>query len=371
MEYECDIAVVGMGIVGLAHAYFAAKAGEKVILMDGDQRPVGASARNFGFVTISGQASGEMWRFARRTREVWAELVDKAGIRVHQNGVHIIAQRPEAARVLEAFHNSYMGEETQIISSKNFLNNFEAPFKKNICSVLFSPHEMRINPIEALSQLLQYLEQEMGVKVLRQFPVQSVDSGLCESIKGKVKSSFVYLCTGDSNSHFFKNQIDFTRCKLQMLKIGSNGFKFPSTIMTDLSLARYTGFRSLPEADDLEKRLKLECQNQLDHGIHLIVAQNMDGSLVIGDSHEYSHRPDPFQSEMIDRLILRELKDLVDIGEINVLDRWIGTYAHSKQKDWGTEEVAHNVFHSVITSGAGMSTSLAIAEKNIQKALNL
>ena len=67
-----DVAVVGMGIVGLAHALAAARAGLKGVVIDREPAARGASIRNFGFVTVSGQARGEMWGLARRTRDVWA-----------------------------------------------------------------------------------------------------------------------------------------------------------------------------------------------------------------------------------------------------------------------------------------------------------
>lgn len=61
-----DLAIVGGGIVGLAHAWAARREGLSVIVVDRDQRAVGASVRNFGFVTVTGQGRGETWRRADR-----------------------------------------------------------------------------------------------------------------------------------------------------------------------------------------------------------------------------------------------------------------------------------------------------------------
>jgi glycine/D-amino acid oxidase-like deaminating enzyme len=49
-----DVVVVGAGILGLAHAHEARKRGLSVVVVDKDERCVGASIRNFGFVTVSG-----------------------------------------------------------------------------------------------------------------------------------------------------------------------------------------------------------------------------------------------------------------------------------------------------------------------------
>ena len=45
-----DLAVVEAGILGLAHALAASRAGLRTVVLERDARAVGASIRNFGFV---------------------------------------------------------------------------------------------------------------------------------------------------------------------------------------------------------------------------------------------------------------------------------------------------------------------------------
>jgi glycine/D-amino acid oxidase-like deaminating enzyme len=59
-----DLAVVGGGVIGLAHAYWAARAGKHVAVVERDRRANGASIRNFGFITVTGQERGDNWRGA-------------------------------------------------------------------------------------------------------------------------------------------------------------------------------------------------------------------------------------------------------------------------------------------------------------------
>src|ERR1700677_1063439 len=100
---EYDLAVVGAGIVGLAHAYAAAKLGARVVVIERDLAANGASVRNFGFITVTGQERGEMWRRAMRSRDVWAEVAVEADIPIHHRGLVLTARRPESVEVLEAF----------------------------------------------------------------------------------------------------------------------------------------------------------------------------------------------------------------------------------------------------------------------------
>ena len=104
-----DVAVVGAGIVGLAHALAAARLGKRVVVVDRDAQANGASVRNFGFITVTGQARGETWARARRSREVWAEIAPQAGIEIVQRGLLLATRRPESRELLAAFLQTEMG----------------------------------------------------------------------------------------------------------------------------------------------------------------------------------------------------------------------------------------------------------------------
>src|SRR3954454_22208235 len=90
-----DLAVVGAGIVGLAHALAASRRGKRVVVIDRDARANGASIRNFGFVTVTGQERGETWARAVRSRDVWLEVAAQAGIEIEQEGLLVVGRRPE------------------------------------------------------------------------------------------------------------------------------------------------------------------------------------------------------------------------------------------------------------------------------------
>ncbi len=51
MSQHYDVAIVGAGICGLAHALAAARLGKRVVVVDREAHANGASIRNFGFIT--------------------------------------------------------------------------------------------------------------------------------------------------------------------------------------------------------------------------------------------------------------------------------------------------------------------------------
>lgn len=104
-----DLIIVGAGIVGLAHALAAARRGKRVLVLDREAQANGASIRNFGFVTVTGQERGYVWNLAARSAAIWREIAGPAGIAIEQNGLLLVAQRPEAVAVIDAFLATEMG----------------------------------------------------------------------------------------------------------------------------------------------------------------------------------------------------------------------------------------------------------------------
>ena len=67
---DADVLIVGAGIIGLAHAYIAAKAGKKVLVLERSLGASGASIANFGMLWPIGQTAGRMFDLAIRSRSI-------------------------------------------------------------------------------------------------------------------------------------------------------------------------------------------------------------------------------------------------------------------------------------------------------------
>src|SRR5258708_38989502 len=88
-----DLAVVGAGIVGRSCARAAGLKGLRVVVIDRDAQANGASGRNFGFITVTGQERGAVWNLARRTCAIWQEVARDAGIPILQRGLWMTTRR--------------------------------------------------------------------------------------------------------------------------------------------------------------------------------------------------------------------------------------------------------------------------------------
>lgn len=362
-----DLAVVGAGILGLAHALAAARAGKSVVVIDRCAHSVGASVRNFGFVTITGQRRGATWRRARRSRDVWAEVAGPAGIPIEQRGLVMLARREEARAVLEAFMATEMALDCQLLSGVDARSRWPMFSAATTTSALWSPHEIRVESRTAIPQLAAWLAGAWGVHFLRPVAVQSISLPRIQTSGGVIEAETCVVCPGDDLVSLYPEIIvarDVTLCTLQMLRLASPGANLPAPLMSDLGLTRYRGYADLPEASALAARIAQEQPRHLEHGIHLIAVQSADGSLVVGDSHRYGDTPDPFSEQAVEDLILDEFEAATGRAPTPILERWTGVYA-SAAEDMFMASPEPGVRLVMVTSGTGASTAFAIAEETI------
>lgn len=367
MSQKYDLAIVGAGVVGLGHALAALKRGLKAIVIDRDARANGASVRNFGFVTVTGQQRGECWSRAMRSRDIWAEVAPKAGIEVVHRGLLVSVRRPEAMPVLDAFMATEMGEGCALLTPAQTRERLPA-LGGEMVGALWSPHDMRVESREAIPKLAAYLASQ-GVTFRRETAVTGVEPGKVHTSGGTVEAERIVVAPGDDFHTLFEDRFKaygVTRCKLHMLRVSDPRLgRLPGSVMSDLSLGRYLGYADLPEAEPLKARLKAEQAEHLAHGVHLIVVQSADGSLVVGDSHHYDATPDPFAPDFVDDLILDEYAAVFGRGPERVVERWIGTYASAPDRLAFIDRPEDSVRLVVVTSGTGASTGFAIAEEAV------
>lgn len=363
-----DLAVVGAGIVGLAHALAAARRGKRVIVLDRDAQANGASVRNFGFVTVTGQEAGDCWEKACRAREVWAELAAEAKIPVILRGLVLTARLEESEAVIDAFLKTPMGEKCSKIGYDEALAHVPALRREAVRAALYSPHEIRVESRTAIPLVTRYLAERYGVEFLWQTSVTAVAPPRIETSSGVIEAEAAVICPGDDFHGLFPERIaayKATRCKLQMLRIKPAApVPFRTAVQSDLGLGRYLGYAMLPEATALKHRLDNEFTEARENGIHLIVTQSGDGSFVVGDSHHYAPTPDPFASEAVDQLILDEFDAVLDLPGRTISERWVGTYASAAHWRF-TDRPADAIRIAVVTAGCGASTAFAIGEETI------
>jgi glycine/D-amino acid oxidase-like deaminating enzyme len=343
MDRQTDLLVVGAGIVGLAHALAAARRGLRVTVVDRDAQANGASVRNFGFVTVTGQQAGACWRRAIRSRDVWLEVAPQAGIEVVHRGLCVAARRPEAEAVLQAFAATGMAEGCRLLTPRQAREYVPALREDALRAVLWSPHELRVESRDAMPEV--------------------------DTTAGRWRAQAAIVCAGDDFLTLYPQRLAafrLARCALQMMRLRPEApVALGAAVMSDLGLVRYLGYAELEPAAALRRAIQAEEPEMLEHGVHLIAVQSADGTLVVGDSHHTADTPPPFGRDEVDALILREFERVLAMPARRVVERWIGTYATAPDRLALTDAPADRVRVVVVTSGTGASTAFAIAEETI------
>jgi FAD dependent oxidoreductase TIGR03364 len=364
-----DLAVIGAGVCGLAHALAAARKGKRTVVIDRDAEANGASVRNFGFVAVTGQQAGECWRRAMRSREVWLEVAEAARFPIEQRGLLMVARRPEARAVIEEFLATDMGDACRLVEPRDLAGYGSGLRAETFAGALFSPHEARVESRKAIPQLAAWLAERHGVTFLRETAVHCAAPPRLETSRGLIEAGAIVVCPGDDFTTLAADRLKrygLTRCKLHMMRVRPERFdKRLPAVMSDLGMVRYLGYAELCAAAALRARLEAEQRAHLDAGVHLIVVRSSDGTLVVGDSHHYAPTPDPFAPTAVDGLILDEFAHVFDGSAPLVVERWIGTYASAPDRLMLVDRPSDALRIVVITSGTGASTSFAIAEEVI------
>jgi len=314
-----------------------------------------------------------MWARARRSRDVWREVAEAAGIPIIHTGLWMTARRPESVGVLEAFMATEMAAGCRLLTPAEARRRCPQLAAPKMAAVLESTLELRVESREAIPRIAAWLGSHHRVVFMRSTTVRVIEMPSIHTSRGRVQADRVAVCPGDDLNGLYAERLApyaLTRCKLQMLRLADPGFKLPGALMSDLGLGRYLGYAQLEAAAALKARLAVEQAQHLKHGIHLIVVQSADGSLVVGDSHHYAATPDAFSHEEVDALILDEFRAALGIEPPPTIERWIGTYASAGDRPVLIDAPEPSVRLAIITCGAGASTGFAIGEELIASLLD-
>ena len=167
MVKRWDLAIVGAGIMGLAHAVQASKAGLSVAVFERSSRALGASVQNFGMLAIAAQAPGRQLRDARRALADWQEIAPQSGIGMVPSGCLFLAREPEEMSVLEEFCQSasLSGHNAELLT-RDGLNRHAADLcSKNLLGGLWSPDAWKVDQRQAMAKIADWLQRERGVSM--------------------------------------------------------------------------------------------------------------------------------------------------------------------------------------------------------------
>ncbi len=377
------VAVIGAGIVGLAHAWSAAERGRSVTVFERHHFASGASIRNFGMVWPIGQPHGELYQTALASRERWLQLEREAGIAVNPCGSIHLAHHPDEWQVLQQFAalSSSLKVACQLLNPNEIHQQTPAANSTGLLGGLLSPSELCVNPREAVRSLPRWLEERHHVRFYFNSRIVSLDqisknhagtTGYAIDVKTACGRRFefdrVIICCGAELMSLYPLILQasgLVRCKLQMLSLRPDNphWRQGPLLASGLTLRHYRIFEVCPSLNDVRQRIAADFPELNQYGIHVMAAQNNHGDVILGDSHEYGDDIDPFDKSLIENLILRELSKVFCLPPGQIHQRWHGIYAKHPTLPVFEATPIPDVHLFTGTGGAGMTMAFGLAEQ--------
>ncbi|MGN9769133.1 NAD(P)/FAD-dependent oxidoreductase [Micromonospora sp. SD12] len=161
-----DVVVIGAGMVGVACAYYAARAGLAVTVVDRGGVAAGTTGAGEGNILVSDKPPGPELALARHSVALWRELGESLGgehIELEHKGGLVVAASPAEHAALRAFAASQraVGVEAYEVAAEA-LPGFEPHLARDLAGGVHYPQDMQVQPMLAAAHLLR----AAGVRLL-------------------------------------------------------------------------------------------------------------------------------------------------------------------------------------------------------------
>jgi len=366
-----DVCIVGAGIIGLAHAVIAVEKGLSVLIVEQEQQSYGASVRNFGLIWPIGQPPGELYERALKSRNKWVEMSEKAGLWAFQNGSIHVAHKHDEFEVLNEYHSKF-GNETRLLNAEEVMKISPHVNPNNLLGGLYSSTEVNVDPKKAIYALGYWLSIQQNCDIRFGVKTLAVETGYIHTTQGSFQANQIYICNGADFLSLYPKvfaESGLIKSKLQMMRSRSQpiDFKLGPTICGGLTLRHYASFEQCESLEQLKVRVADKMQDYDKWGIHVMVSQNRENELVIGDSHEYGLSFDPFDKEDINKLIIDYMKTFLTVERLDIKETWHGVYAKlpGKTEFVNIPEPGVKIINGF--GGAGMTFSFGYAIEEIDR----
>jgi FAD dependent oxidoreductase TIGR03364 len=365
------VVVVGGGVLGMTHALAARQRGHQVVHLERETDPRGATVRNFGLIWISGRAPGAELSLALRARELWEQLanvVPGTGFRPH-GSLTLARNDAEGALLREAAGRPDAGERGCRFLDAAAVRALNPALRGAFGCGLYGEKDAIVEPRQVAVAVRDYLLRTGSPDGYTWLPCREAVDVAPRAVRDQTGTwhggDLVILCTGAAHTGVagrYLSRCDrppVRRVRLQMLQTGPFGRRLSTSLADGDSLRYYPAY-------DLPGRAALVPQEPAAAaaGAQLLLAQRLDGSLTIGDTHAYD---EPFDFDLEEGAYdhLRAVaQELLGSPLPPTRRRWAGVYSQAT----GTEiylrgEVERGVHLVTGPGGRGMTLAPAIAEQ--------
>ncbi|MFF5205397.1 NAD(P)/FAD-dependent oxidoreductase [Streptosporangium sp. NPDC000396] len=155
-----DVVVIGAGIVGAACAYYAARAGLDVVVVDRGSVASGTTGAGEGNILVSDKEPGPELDLARLSNDLWRELAEPGGFEFEAKGGLVVAETGEVLRALTGLAGKQDVEHTVVAPED--LGDYEPHLAKGLAGGVFYPQDAQVQPMLAAARLIRQGMERFG-----------------------------------------------------------------------------------------------------------------------------------------------------------------------------------------------------------------
>lgn len=363
------VVVVGGGVIGTMHALLALELGFSVVHIERELTARGASVRNFGLVWVGGRSGGAELELAVRARSLWEEIAGRVG------GLHfrpagsltLAVGEAELALMKEAFLAGDASVRQWELLDAQGAREANPELSEAVVGALYCGADAVVEPRSAVHAIREHLLGRPGYSWLPGRAVVELADGAVRDDKGSWhRGDQVFICTGATYSGLVAQYVEVPRTRpvrLQMLETAPYPGEL-TTVLADGDSMRYYPAYDLPGRSSLGPQEPIAAFSRA----QLLLVQRLDGSLTIGDTHDYDE-PFPFDvEEDIYDYLLATAASLLRHPVPRVRRRWAGVYSEVLDKErhlYWREELLPRVEIVSGPGGRGMTCAPAIAEASL------
>jgi len=371
------IIIVGGGIIGSTHALAALAAGHEVLHLERDPIARSASVRNFGLIWVSGRKSGTELAFSLRARQLWDEISNRIpNLSLRANGSLTLAiNSAEVAVMEECVKKTDAHDRGWELLSKSETIRKNPALNGEYLAALYCPHDATVEPGSVLESIRSYLleyrdnQNKRKYQLLNNMDIVDVQE-FTERVTVTARSGEKFDCDkaiiapGADHHSLFAEQLSLPalrKVRIQMMSTAPLDLELTTSIADGDSMRYYPGY-DVPALTELPAQDPIAAEKH----VQLLMVQRLDGTLTIGDTHEYSEPFDFALDERPYRYLHEVASNLIGAKLPDITRRWDGVY--SQRSDGAIcdrQFISPNIITVTGPGGRGNTLAPAIAEETL------
>jgi FAD dependent oxidoreductase TIGR03364 len=378
---QFDIAVVGGGILGVAHAYHALEKGLRVAVVEKDPAPSGATVRNFGQIVPSGMDA--RWQaYGRKSLTIYRQLQSRTDITLRQGGSIYLASDEEEMTLLEELHriNREQDYTSDLLTKVECLDRYPGLHPPYVKGGLYFPDEVTLDPRRAIHRIIALLREDERFSYFPATWVRGIEGTaghyrLINNRRQAIIAEKVIVCSGSDFQSLFPDVFEdspLQSVKLQMLLTRPQRIGIRGSVLTGWTIRRYESFRACPSYTGIKAKEDPDAYHRR-MGVHILFKQADDGSVIIGDSHEYWDAGEAvdFQIDQpLNDFIVKAARDIYSL-DYQICKTWTGVYSQCKDRDVFSHEITPGLHIVTGIGGKGMTGSFGFATESLASILKI